>query len=245
MTTATIDEKTIKFTNVKVPQTNTKVKLVDETVKLRNEVDEAVGKLNLALRNSYKLFCDYNNATKSEQNLYQLWIRQVLREELKQNEDNFEPTEKTKDEAMLVQYIFNGLDRKTRSKYAKVLTDACNDKVEVKDFAVWYKNRGGLTANKVDKADVVNKLQHLLPRAEFTFENPFTSTADENKGTQQVWFVTYNEDGSKVAVAHCISGEKASKMFIEHFAYPSVKNSANTKVGSVEEAIAQSNKQVA
>jgi len=119
METAIRDEKTIKFTNLKVPQTNTKIKLVDETVKLRNEVDEAVGKLNLALRNSYKLFCDYNKATTAEQNLYQMWIRQVLREELKKNEDNFEPTEKTKVEAMLVQYVFNGLDRKTRSNTQK------------------------------------------------------------------------------------------------------------------------------
>ena len=244
MTTALLDKKTIKFNNIKVPSINTKVKLVDETVKLKNEVDEAVGKLNLALRNSYKIFCDYNEATIIEQNLYRMWICDVLREVLQYSEDKFEPTIKTKTEALLVQYVFNGLDRKTRSKYAKVLTDACNDKIEVKGFAEWYKSRGGLTANKVDKADVVTKLRHLLPRAEFTFENPFNS-ADANKGTKQVWFVTYSKDGSKVAVAHCIDGDKAEKMFVEHFAYPFVKNSANKQVGSVEEAIAQSKEQVA
>ena len=43
----------------------------------------------------------------------------------------------------------------------------------------------------------------------------------------------------------CIDGDKAEKMFVEHFAYPFVKNSANKQVGSVEEAIAQSNEQVA
>ena len=132
MTTALLDKKTIKFNNIKVPSINTKVKLVDETVKLKNEVDEAVGKLNLALRNSYKIFCDYNEATIIEQNLYRMWICDVLREVLQYSEDKFEPTIKTKTEALLVQYVFNGLDRKTRSKYAKVLTDACNDKIEVK-----------------------------------------------------------------------------------------------------------------
>ena len=77
MTTALLDKKTIKFNNIKVPSINTKVKLVDETVKLKNEVDEAVGKLNLALRNSYKIFCDYNEATIIEQNLYRMWICDV------------------------------------------------------------------------------------------------------------------------------------------------------------------------
>jgi len=101
-----------------------------------------------------------------------------------------------------------------------------------------------LTANKVDKFEVVSQLKHLMGKEHLSFDNPF-DTAEVNANSMQVWFVKYNKDGSKCAVMGLIGGADALNMFIERSAYPLVVKSAKQQFGSVEHAIKKSKKEVA
>lgn len=55
---------------------------------------------------------------------------------------------------LIVHYVFEGLDRRTRSKYGQVLEDAFKSQPIIKpeEFEAWYKARGGL--NPKDKEGV-------------------------------------------------------------------------------------------
>ncbi len=57
---------------------------------------------------------------------------------------------------LIVHYVFEGLDRRTRSKYGQVLEDAYKSKPITKpnEFEAWYKERGGL--NPKDKEGVMS-----------------------------------------------------------------------------------------
>ena len=126
--------------------------------KIRTEAQSIISKTYDVLSDCYVLYTTRSHTFKD--NLEAL----CKKKNVKLNSIN---DKMKKDDAvvrMIIAYVFDGIDVKTRSKYAKVLKMAKIGKVSTTLFVQWYKDKGGLNGilNPHIKKDSVEVIQYVL-----------------------------------------------------------------------------------
>ena len=116
---------------------------------IRTEGQKIVRGISSVLNNCYALYYEYAESVKGGEEDFKAFLtKQCQRKEIGVSTYDNDGTIPR----LIVHFVFEGLDRRTRSKYGKVIEDAhkCKPSITPSAFEGWFKDRGGLNPKKKD-----------------------------------------------------------------------------------------------
>jgi len=126
---------------------------IEKLYTIRTEGQKIVRGISNVLGNCYALYYEYaENVKGGEEDFKAFLTKKCQRKEIGVNTYDNDGTIPR----LIVHFVFEGLDRRTGSKYGQVLEDAYKSQPITKpnEFEAWYKARGGL--NPKDKEGVMS-----------------------------------------------------------------------------------------
>jgi len=175
---------------------------------IRTDGQKIVRGISSVLSNCYALYYEYaENVKGGEEDFKTFLTKQCQRKEIGVSSYDNDGTIPR----LIVHFVFEGLDRRTRSKYGKVIEDAhnCKPSITPSAFEGWFKDRGGLNPKKKD--DIQDEAERRKGKdffSQFAFsemeEKYFIPLDEVNKIKESCFLILVKREKDKTSFLNCI-----------------------------------------